>query len=182
MAVTYFKNQQNFQKNVSVSGLRIVPDFILQKVTNARKRGLKIVLVTGVFDLLHQEHVIFLAKAKSGGDLLIVAIESDMRVKKIKGNDRPIQGQADRLRAVESQKSVDLAFILPDEFSTPADHELLISLIRPNILAVSSHTAHLDKKRAVLEKYGAKVKIVHEHNPNISTTLVIEKKIASDME
>ncbi len=96
MAVTYFKNQQNFQKNVSVSGLKIVPDFILQKVTNARKRGLKIVLVTGVFDLLHQEHVIFLAKAKSGGDLLIVAIESDMRVKKIKGNDRPIQGQADR--------------------------------------------------------------------------------------
>jgi len=148
---------------------------VLETIQGYHTKKATIVLVTGVFDLLHKEHLSFLTKAKAEGDVLIVAIESDKRVSQIKGSDRPIFDQETRYKNIKKLKIADLVFVLPEKFSSPRDHEELIKTIRPHILAVSSHTRHLDKKEDILKKYNGRVKIVHQHNPRISTTKLIRK-------
>jgi D-beta-D-heptose 7-phosphate kinase/D-beta-D-heptose 1-phosphate adenosyltransferase len=133
------------------------------------------VLVTGVFDVLHQEHIAFLQKAKQRG-YLVVAIETDVRVKKLKGEGRPINSQTVRLENLRKLNLADELMILPEQFSTPDDHRSLLQKIRPTILAVSSHSPHLDKKASLMQEIGGKVEIVHEHNPEISTTQLLEQK------
>ena len=132
------------------------------------------VLVTGIFDVLHQEHINFLKKAKALGDYLIIAIESDVRVTQIKGNNRPINSQTKRKESLEELSLANEIVILPEEFNKPVHHKKLIKKIKPNFLAVSSHTKHLDKKQAIMNESGGKVVIVHEHNPEVSTTKLLE--------
>ncbi len=144
-----------------------------EKVKKLHQQHKTIVLVTGVFDIFHQEHLNFLKKAKMAGDFLVVGIESDIRVRMIKGENRPINTQQDRLQTIQQLLQVDEAFILPEQFSSSQDHEALISFIKPNILAVSSHTKHQDRKRALIEKYGGTLQVVHEHNPEVSTTNIL---------
>lgn len=144
-----------------------------QFITQSKKEHKTIVLVTGVFDVLHDEHFKFLQKAKETADLLIIAIESDVRVKKIKGPGRPIFKQRTRVQQLEKLGIADFVFILPEEFDNPQDHVDLISNIRPDVLAVSSHTRHLDKKRQIVEKFGGVLKVVHQHNPDLSSSILI---------
>ncbi len=134
-----------------------------------------LVLVTGVFDLLHQEHLNFLRKAKAVADLLLVGLESDVRVKKMKGEGRPINNQAKRLTNLQKLQIADQVFILPEEFSKPADHQRLIEQIRPNFMAVSSNTAFKKEKEMILAQFGAKLVVVHEFNPEFSSTKIINK-------
>jgi rfaE bifunctional protein nucleotidyltransferase chain/domain len=148
---------------------------VLPKIKMWRQNNQRIVLVTGVFDILHVEHIRFLTKAKAAGDKLIVGIETDARVKKIKGEHRPANNQEIRLEQLAGVKPVDAAFILPDKFDTQADWENCIATIKPAIYAVSSHTSYLENKRDIAEKFGAKLDIVHEFNPDISTTHLFEK-------
>lgn len=135
----------------------------------------KIVLVTGVFDLLHDEHLNFLKKAKELGDKLVVGVESDKRVKEIKGITRPVLSEEIRKKNLEKLSLADEVFILPEQFNKPKDHLNLVKKVGAKILAVSSHTAHLDKKQQIMEKVGGRVIVVHEHNPEISTTILLEK-------
>ena len=134
------------------------------------------VLVTGVFDLLHAEHVNFLRAAKAIGDILIVGIESDVRVKQLKGEHRPVWNQDRRVRELKKLKFVDQVFVLPTKFDSPADHEQLIGTIKPDILAVSSHSPHLEAKQRILAKFGGRVEVVHQHNSEVSTTYLINKE------
>lgn len=135
----------------------------------------KIVLVTGVFDLLHDEHLNFLKKAKELGDKLVVGVESDKRVKEIKGITRPVLSEEIRRKNLENLSLADEVFILPEQFNKPEDHLNLVKKVGAKILAVSSHTDHLDKKQQIMEKVGGEVIVVHEHNPEISTTILLEK-------
>lgn len=138
-----------------------------------RSDGKKLVLVTGFFDLLHEEHINFLQKAKQAGDVLIVAVESDERARELKGEGRPIVPQQLRLKNLEPY--ADYLVALDKNFNNPTAYESLIRAIKPDILAVSSHTAHQDKKSAMIEKYGGQLQIVHTHNPSISTTNIIRQ-------
>lgn len=142
-----------------------------------RQTKKKIILATGVFDLLHNEHKLFLEKAKAAGDVLVVGVECDLRVKQIKGSDRPIWPETKRVSELQALPYVDFVFILPSQFNSPADHEGLIASLKPAVLAVSSHTDHLAAKQAILEKYGGTVQVVHQHNPAVSTSRVLEKKV-----
>lgn len=147
---------------------------LLQLLKKARKERQTVVLATGVFDILHQEHINFLTKAKKEGDVLIVGLESDSRVKKIKGEGRPINQQNDRLKNLTSLNIADYVFILPEKFDSPTDHIALITQIKPDVLAVSSHTSHLEEKAKIVEKLGGRLKIVHQHNPGVSSTMLID--------
>jgi len=141
------------------------------------------VLATGVFDLLHEEHKNFLQKAKEVGDVLIVGIESDVRVRKLKGEGRPMQPQEIRLQQVQSLHYVDEAFLLPEEFGEQTAQEMLLEKIKPDILAVSSHSPYQEKKKKLIEKYGGRLVVVHQHNPDISTTSILRangKKTGSE--
>ncbi|MEO8581566.1 MAG: adenylyltransferase/cytidyltransferase family protein [Patescibacteria group bacterium] len=132
-----------------------------------------VVLVTGVFDLLHEEHLHFLQRAKELGDILVVGIESDSRVKQLKGENRPIWDQQRRMAEIEATKIAEAVFILPEQFSQPADHEKLISDLHPDFLAISSHTAHQEAKQKIIEKYGGKLSVVLEQNPLVSTSALL---------
>jgi rfaE bifunctional protein nucleotidyltransferase chain/domain len=142
-----------------------------------REQGNKLVLVTGVFDLLHSEHIAFLKAAQKVGDVLLVGIESDIRVRAMKGEGRPINSQEERKSAIEKLEIVHKVFILPEDFSTPDKHRWLIHGIRPHVLAVSEHSPHQDKKQQILSEVGGTVEVVLKHNPNISTTKILEEKM-----
>lgn len=135
-----------------------------------------VVLVTGVFDLLHVEHRNFLTAAANAGDVLVVGVESDVRVKKLKGEGRPIDSQEVRLAAVKALGIADTVFILPEQFDSPTDYEDLIKTLQPDILAVSEHSPHQDKKQAIMKKFGGRVEVVYKHNPEISTTKIIASR------
>lgn len=136
----------------------------------------QVVLVTGVFDLLHAEHRNFLQKAKALGGKLLVGVESDVRVRALKGEGRPINSQAVRVANITALGIADEVFVLPEAFSKPEHHRTLLEQIRPNILAVSSHSPHLDKKQQLMESLGGQVVIVHQHNPAVSTTQILQQK------
>lgn len=133
--------------------------------------GKKIVLATGFFDLLHQEHVNFLRKAKAAGDILIVAVESDERARALKGEGRPIDSQP--LRCQKVAPYADYCIALPPDFDHFEAYDSLMSAVRPHIYAVSRDPSHPKTKNFLVEKYGGKLVVVHEHNPHISTTQII---------
>ncbi len=94
-----------------------------------RRQGKKIVFTNGVFDIIHMGHVAYLAKARSLGDVLIVGLNTDASVRRIKGPKRPINRQADRAGVLSALEYVD--YIVYFSETTP---ECLIAQVRPDIL------------------------------------------------
>ena len=146
------------------------------------------VLVTGIFDLLHVEHVRFLAAAKNQGQgprakgqgpegyyLLIVGIEADVRVRKLKGAGRPVMGQEDRKEMLEGLAAVDEVFILPEDFDNDAAYEKVLKDTGADVYAVSEDSPFMENKRKICERAGVVLKIVHGYNPEYSTSRIIEK-------
>lgn len=80
-----------------------------------KNKGAKVVFTNGCFDLLHYGHVKYLQEAKNKGDILIVAINSDASVRRIKGNSRPIIREKDRLRIVAALESVDYVVLFGED-------------------------------------------------------------------
>ena len=138
----------------------------------------KVVLVTGCFDIFHSGHKAFLKAAKKQGDVLIVGLELDKRVRKLKGKDRPINSWKKRVKELAALSAVDFVFPLPEKFDSPKDHLKLLQLIRPKILAVSENTPNLEKKRKLIEKIGGKL-FVYPFNPKYSTTKSLRQKTGS---
>jgi rfaE bifunctional protein nucleotidyltransferase chain/domain len=92
-------------------------------------QGKKIVFTNGCFDILHRGHVTYLSEARRLGDLLVVGVNSDASVKRLKGPSRPINSEADRAFVLLGLKSVDAVEIFSED--TPLE---LIKLIRPHVL------------------------------------------------
>jgi cytidyltransferase-like protein len=153
-----------------------LPRTILQLAQDAKEKGRVLVLATGVFDVLHHEHRNFLKAAKAVGDILVVGLETDRRVREIKGVGRPVNSQLARKANLESWGIANAVFILPDDFHLNYRREELIGLLRPKILAASSHTAHLEEKARVMGQVGGEVRIVYQHNPDVSSTKLINKQ------
>lgn len=118
----------------------------------------KIVLVGGCFDILHYGHVYFLKKAKSLGNTLVVALESDENTKKLKGHKRPIHTQKQRAEILKSLKFVDKVISLPPS----PDYPKLTRDVRPSVIAVTEGDPILKKKEVQAKEIGAKVIIVPE--------------------
>ena len=141
-----------------------------------RKQGKKLVLVTGVFDLLHSAHREFLKRAKQQGDVLVVGLEPDERVRALKGKGRPKDLLPVRLDKVSQVEAVDWVFSLPLNFGELSEQEKLIAMVSPDILAASSHTPYLREKVKLLERYGGKVEVVMQRNKSVSTTLLLQRR------
>lgn|SRR3990167_8536765 len=132
-----------------------------------------VVLATGVFDVLHAEHIKFLTAAKQAGNTLIVGLETDTRVRELKGPHRPINNLTTRLKNIANLNIADYVFSLENTMHTQVAREKFIRILHPNILAVSANTPHLDKKRQLMTLVGGKVQIVHPHNPQVSTSKIL---------
>lgn len=147
----------------------------LIKILNTKYSILNTVLATGCFDILHKEHKKFLKAAKRQGDILIVGLESDKRVKRLKGKNRPTDSWRKRGKRLAKLDWIDFIFPLPEDFDKPNQHLKLLQLIKPNILAVSENTPHIKEKRKLMQKIGGKLKVVLPHNPKVSTTKLLKK-------
>lgn len=142
---------------------------------NINDSGMTLVLATGFFDALHEEHKKFLSSAKRVGDILIVAVESDARARILKGEGRPIQTQEMRAIVLDNLPFVDHIVLLNDNFDNDREYEQLIKDIKPDIYAVSENTDFQSNKRQLVTKHGGVLQVVHKYNPLVSTTKNLEK-------
>jgi rfaE bifunctional protein nucleotidyltransferase chain/domain len=136
---------------------------------NLKDKRKKIVFTNGVFDLIHAGHVDYLIKAKKMGDVLIVGLNSDGSVKRIKGDKRPILGQEERAFILSNLKPVDYVVLFDED--TP---EKLISEIIPDILVKGADWS-IEKivGKDVVERNGGKVVNIEFVNEQ-STSKVID--------
>jgi D-beta-D-heptose 7-phosphate kinase/D-beta-D-heptose 1-phosphate adenosyltransferase len=102
---------------------------LLDRLNEHRKKNQRVVFTNGCFDILHVGHVRYLFEAKSQGDILVVGLNSDASVRKIKEEQRPIIGQGQRAEILASLRCVDYVTIFDDP-----DPLALISALKPDIL------------------------------------------------
>ena len=102
---------------------------LLSTLSKKRQSGKKIVFTNGCFDILHVGHVRYLEQAKSLGDVLVVGLNSDASVRKLKGPGRPVNPEKDRGAVIAALKSVDFVTVFKEE--TPLK---LIGAVKPDVL------------------------------------------------
>lgn len=145
-------------------------DNYIRKVESLKREGKVIVFTNGCFDIIHAGHVDYLQKARSLGDFLIVGLNSDSSVKKIKGCSRPINPQDQRKKVLEALKPVDMVIIFDEE--TP---ERLIKEIKPDILVKGGDWKVENIVGAdFVMSYGGKVYTV-DFIYDTSTTKIVQK-------
>ncbi|HWG77338.1 MAG TPA: D-glycero-beta-D-manno-heptose-7-phosphate kinase [Steroidobacteraceae bacterium] len=145
-----------------------------QLVARWRERGLKIAFTNGCFDLLHPGHVSLLEQARASADRLVVGLNSDLSVSRLKGPGRPVQSEAARATVLASLKSVDAVVIFPQD--TPLE---LINALAPDVL-IKGADYRVDTvvgSDLVLQR-GGKVLLV-DLVPAQSTTSTIERMAAA---
>ncbi|HWT93976.1 MAG TPA: adenylyltransferase/cytidyltransferase family protein [Solirubrobacteraceae bacterium] len=126
-------------------------DDMTRTVTHLRGLGYEIVLTSGSFDLIHLGHVKYLQRAKEFGGLLVVGVDSDAKIRKRKGPDRPMVPEQERLEMLAHQRPVDMIY-LKDE-SEPRWG--LIKAVEPDVLVLSEdHSYSEDDQRALLDHVG----------------------------
>lgn len=140
---------------------------ILIKLKKDRK---KVVFTSGCFDILHAGHVMYLAEAKGRGDVLVVLLNSDASVKKLKGTERPIVPESERAYVVAGLESVDYVCLFDDD--TPCR---IIEHIKPDVVIKGGdykgkHIPEMD----TVALYGGIVEYVHLKE-GWSTTNIVEK-------
>jgi rfaE bifunctional protein nucleotidyltransferase chain/domain len=144
----------------------------LKQALKRLRRGRKVVLTNGVFDLLHPGHVAYLEKARSFGGLLVVAVNGDASVRALKGPSRPVNPAAARARVLAGLRAVDFVTIFPGVRATA-----VIRTLAPDVYVkggdYSPKTLNGEERKA-LEKVGAKIKIV-PFVKGFSTTRTIKK-------
>jgi len=134
-----------------------------------------IVLVGGCFDVLHYGHIIFLQKAKQYGNKLIVMLESDQTVQRLKGQGRPFHTQEQRKTMLESLRVVDeVVCLFP--MHTDEDYLRVIADIHPSCIALTAGDPHANKKRAHAEKVRAKIVIIEKTNTPSTTDITNTKQ------
>jgi len=136
----------------------------------AKKQGMRVVFTNGCFDILHRGHVEYLNEAKALGDILILGLNSDVSVRKIKGKGRPVQNDEDRATILSNLSSVDYVVMFHEK--TP---RRLIETLLPDVLVKGGDYSVEDVvgREAVWES-GGEVVIVKERE-GCSTSNLIEK-------
>lgn len=143
-------------------------------VKNLKNQGKKIVVVGGCFDILHPGHVVFLEKAKAAGDCLVVLLESDKKVKGLKGVNRPVHSQKMRAKILSALETVDFILILPF-MESEALYDKLVQKIQPDVIALTQGYANMDHQKRAAKLTGAKLKYVTKMVGNHSTTSILNE-------
>ena len=144
-----------------------------ERVAEWRRMGDRVTLANGNFDLLHVGHVRYLQGAKALGGKLVVAINSDESVRKLKGEGRPIMPQDERAEIVAALADVDAVVVFPE-----LDVRAIIREIRPDIQAKGTdYTVDSVPERDAVAEYGGRVAIVGDPKDH-STSEIIRSRLA----
>lgn len=145
---------------------------LIARVAIERRGGAKIVLANGCFDLFHVGHIRYLAGAKQLGDILIVGINSDEQVRKLKGANRPFMPETERAEMISALRFVDYVTI----FDEPTVEELICT-VRPDFHAKGTdYTTETVPEKEIVKQYGGQTAIVGDPKDHSSTELI--KKVA----
>lgn len=135
-----------------------------------RRRRKRVVFTNGTFDILHRGHVEYLTRARKLGDILVVGLNTDASIRRIKGNGRPINPERDRSIVLAALAAVDYVCLFADD--TPAR---LISRLVPDVLVKGADWKAADiVGKDVVEAHGGVVRRIRL-TPGRSTTSVIER-------
>lgn len=139
-------------------------------VNELKKQGKIVVFTNGCFDILHIGHLTYLNQAKQQGDILIVGVNSDSSVKRLKGESRPINSEIDRATLLNGLKAVDYTVIFNED--TPCE---LLDDIKPSIHIKGGDYRKEDlPETKIVEKNGGIVKIL-DFVQGKSTTNIVNK-------
>jgi D-beta-D-heptose 7-phosphate kinase / D-beta-D-heptose 1-phosphate adenosyltransferase len=141
-----------------------------------RQQGRSIVFTNGCFDIIHAGHTSYLSRAKSLGDVLVVGVNSDDGVRRLKGADRPINRLDDRIQVLSALSCVD--YLVEFDEDTPVE---LIRRIRPDVFVKGGDYARADLPEAdAVEEYGGRVEILPYVEAR-STSGIIERIRRNEM-
>jgi rfaE bifunctional protein nucleotidyltransferase chain/domain len=142
----------------------------LKKILDKKRIGKKIVFTNGCFDIIHAGHISYLEKARSLGDILVVGVNSDESVKRLKGENRPVNKENDRLYILSAIRYIDFVTLFTED--TPYN---LIKTIVPDILVKGGDWNINDiVGKDIVEKNNGKV-IAIDYLNGYSTTSILEK-------
>jgi D-glycero-beta-D-manno-heptose 1-phosphate adenylyltransferase len=131
-------------------------DEVRERVEAARASGRTIALANGVFDLLHVGHVRYLQGAKAEAGVLVVGVNADLSVRRLKGPDRPILPAGDRALLVAAQRAVDHVVVFEED-----DVTRLLLTLQPDVHCKGTdYTPETVPEREVVRSYGGRVAIV----------------------
>ena len=160
---------------MSVNKIHLDPKSLSPHVESLRARGKTVVFANGCFELLHVGHVRYLEAAKALGDVLIVAVNTDESMRRIKPDRQPVNPDHERFELLAALEAVD--FVVPLREDTP---QSLLELFRPQIHTKGTdYTPDRIPERAVVERYGGRVQIVGDPKEH-STTAMLEALVKSD--
>jgi rfaE bifunctional protein nucleotidyltransferase chain/domain len=149
------------------------PAALVDILADLRRQGKRIVFTNGCFDLLHPGHIYTLTQAKRLGDVLVVGINSDASVKRLKGEHRPILNEDERVTILAALEAVDFVTIFAED--TPLE---LIRLLQPQVLVKGGDwNPEAVVGRDVVEGIGGEVVLI-PYQPGSSTTGIIERILA----
>ena len=153
----------------------IIPrEYIKEACDTVRADGGTIVFTNGCFDILHAGHVRYLTAAEAMGDFLVIGLNSDASVRRLKGEGRPIVSEADRAEVLDALRAVDIVTI----FDEPTAEEL-VRLVRPNVYVKGGdYTLDTLPEAKIVQEAGGRVEFIPFVEGH-STTGVIERIKAS---
>jgi len=151
-------------------GTTLGPAELARIVAEHRAAGRRIVFTNGCFDVLHRGHVAYLAQAKQLGDVLVVALNSDESVTRLKGTGRPVNSASDRAAVLAALSCVDHVAVFAED--TPA---VLLELLRPDVYAKGGdYTPEMLPETPLVRRLGGVVRIL-DYLPERSTTLIVDR-------
>lgn len=135
-----------------------------------RKGGQKVVFTNGCFDILHAGHVTYLEAAKAQGDVLVLGLNTDESVRRLKGPERPINHELDRAKVVGALKSVDYVVFFGEQTA-----EAVIAEVKPDVYVKGGdYTLETLPEAKIVQSYGGKVAFI-DMVEGRSTTNIINK-------
>jgi D-beta-D-heptose 7-phosphate kinase/D-beta-D-heptose 1-phosphate adenosyltransferase len=139
-------------------GERLIPTLeeMTRTVTHLKGLGYRVVLTSGSFDLIHLGHVKYLGRAKELGDVLAVGVDSDAKIRRRKGEDRPMVPGGERLEMLAYQRPVDLIFLKEDG----EERWALIKAVRPDVLVLTADHSYSEDDLVGLSALCAKIEVI----------------------
>jgi rfaE bifunctional protein nucleotidyltransferase chain/domain len=146
---------------------RLIPTLeeMTRTVTHLKGLGYTVVLTSGSFDLIHLGHVKYLARAKQFGDVLAVGVDSDAKIQRRKGPDRPMVPQDERLEMLAYQRPVDLIYLKDDGEETWA----LIKAVEPDVLILTADHSYSEDHLQALGEFCGRIEVV-ERQASVTTS------------
>lgn len=145
-------------------------EVLARRVKELQAQGKTVVFTNGCFDLLHVGHVRYLRGAKALGDVLVLAINTDESIRRIKGNKRPLMSLEDRLGILSAFEMVDIVTAFDEDTAMP-----ILMALKPDIQAKGTdYTTESIPEKDVVASYGGHVAVVGDPKDHSSRNLIGE--------